>query len=409
MTQLNPFLKTIPAGYLFEEVAHKVGKYRNSHPDQTIIDLGCGDISRPLVPAILEALQTAVEEMGQEETFRGYGPSQGYAFLRETIARYRYGVRNVNISPDEIFIGDGTKSDIGNFQELFAPTAFVAVTDPSYPVYVDSNSLCGRAGQLSDSKWNRIIYMPVNPGNQFIPDFPKQKPDVIYLCCPANPTGTVMSREVLKSWVDYALQQDCVILFDAAYEAFISEPDVPHSIYEIEGAENVAVEFRSFSKTAGFTGLRCSYVVIPSTLSVGDGMGCRIGLKNMWERRQNAKYNGCPYIVQRAAEAACLPKGRAQLLENIAIYRANALSLLEAVRKLGLNASGGTNSPYVWVEAPKGMNSQKFFDRLLQQTGIVCAPGSGFGPGGDGFARLSGFSTPEKTTEAVSRLTSLTL
>lgn len=407
MTTINPNLLKLQSNYLFADIARKVAAYKESHKDKRVISLGIGDVTRPLVPAVINALHGAVDEMGRAETFHGYGPEQGYAFLRDAIVANDYAPYGVRIDADEIFISDGAKCDVGNFQELFSADSIVAVTDPVYPVYVDSNAMAGRAGEPGPDGWSRLVYLPCTRENDFVPDFPKTRPDMIYLCYPNNPTGTVLSRAALQGWVDYARREGCVILYDSAYEAFITEPDVPHSIYEIDGAREVAVEFRSYSKTAGFTGLRCAYVVVPRELRVSDGKGGKVDLHHFWNRRQCTKYNGCPYIVQRAAAAIYSDEGKKQVRAVIEAYLDNARLISDAVRGMGLDVFGGINAPYIWVSVPDGMTSWGFFDRLLNDAALVCTPGAGFGRSGEGYVRLTAFGSPEDTLEAIERLRSV--
>lgn len=407
MTTINPNLLKLQSNYLFADIARKVAAYKESHKDKRVISLGIGDVTRPLAPAVISALHGAVDEMGRAETFHGYGPEQGYAFLRDAIVANDYAPRGVRIDADEIFISDGAKCDVGNFQELFSADSIVAVTDPVYPVYVDSNAMAGRAGDPGPDGWSRLVYLPCTRENDFVPDFPKTRPDLIYLCYPNNPTGTVLSRAALQGWVDYARREGCVILYDSAYEAFITEADVPHSIYEIDGAREVAVEFRSYSKTAGFTGLRCAYVVVPKELRISDGKGGKVDLHHFWNRRQCTKYNGCPYIVQRAAAAIYSDEGKQQVRAVIQAYLDNARLISDAVRGMGLDVFGGINAPYIWVSVPDGMTSWGFFDRLLNDAALVCTPGAGFGRSGEGYVRLTAFGSPEDTLEAIERLRSV--
>ncbi|MBD5647403.1 MAG: LL-diaminopimelate aminotransferase [Desulfovibrio sp.] len=407
MTRVNPNFLKIQRNYLFADIARKVADFKDSHPDARVISLGIGDVTRPLVPAVINALHEAVDDMGDAAHFHGYGPEQGYAFLRDLIMEYDYKAHGVDIRPDEIFVSDGAKSDVGNFQELFAPDSVVAVTDPVYPVYVDSNVMAGRAGDWKDHHWSRIVYLPCTRENDFVPAYPETRPDIIYLCYPNNPTGTVLKRAQLQGWVDYAREHGCVILFDSAYEAYIQDADVPHSIFELEGARDVAVEFRSFSKTAGFTGLRCAYTVIPESLMVDDGKGGRVALNGFWNRRQCTKYNGCPYIVQKAAAAVYSENGRREVRDVIAGYQRNAAMLREAVAGMGLPVFGGVNAPYIWVGVPKGMDSWGFFERLLNEAALVCTPGVGFGASGEGYVRLTAFGSPSDTEEAIARLRKL--
>lgn len=402
----NNFLK-LRSNYLFAEIARKVSVFKESNPDKRVISLGIGDVTRPLAPAVISALHTAVDDMSTATGFHGYGPEQGYAFLRELILEHDYAARGVKLGADEIFVSDGAKSDVGNFQELFALDSVVAVTDPVYPVYVDSNAMAGRAGDMGEKQWSRLIYLPCTRDNDFVPDFPKTRPDMIYLCYPNNPTGTVLSRAALKGWVDYARREGSVILYDSAYEAFITDSEVPHSIYEIEGAEEVAVEFRSFSKTAGFTGLRCAYTVVPKALQINDGQGGRASLNSLWLRRQCTKYNGCPYIVQRGAAAVYSPAGKAEVKSVIKGYLDNAAMIRTAVGEMGLDVFGGTNAPYIWVSVPKGTDSWGFFDKLLHSAALVSTPGAGFGASGEGYVRLTAFGSPEDTQEAIRRMREL--
>ncbi len=407
MLAVNPHYLSLQKSYLFTDIARKVQAVRKADPGRRIISLGIGDVTKPLVPAVVEARRKAYLEVGGAEGFRGYGPEHGYAFLREALARDYAGL-GVKLGIDEIFIGDGAKSDIGNFQELFAEDAVVAVTDPVYPVYVDSNAMAGRAG-LPDGggRFSRLVYLPCTRENGFVPDFPQEAPDIVYLCCPNNPTGTALDRPALEAWVAYARRNGCLILFDAAYEAYVTESGIPRSIYEIDGAREVAVEFRSYSKTAGFTGLRCSCTVVPLDLQIPDGRGGRIALNGIWNRRQCTKYNGCPYVVQRAAEAVHTPEGKRQVQAVVAGYLDNAGTLVSSLRELGYEVFGGVNAPYIWMATPQGMDSWSFFDVLLRQAQLVCTPGRGFGLSGEGYVRLTAFGTPEDTAEAVTRLKAL--
>ncbi|MBQ7606820.1 MAG: LL-diaminopimelate aminotransferase [Desulfovibrionaceae bacterium] len=405
MTKVNTNYLKLSSNYLFVDIARKVEAFKQEHPDRKIIRLGIGDVTQPLVKTVIAALHDAVNEMGDPATFRGYGPEQGYAFLREAICAHDYA--GLPISPDDIFVSDGAKSDLGNFQELFSEDSVVAVTDPVYPVYVDSNVMAGRAGDLFDVTWSRICYLPCTKENNFVPELPSVRPDLIYLCYPNNPTGTVLSKDELRVWVDYAVREGCIILYDSAYEAYIQEEGVAHSIYEIEGADEVAVEFRSFSKTAGFTGLRCAYTVVPEKLTVSDGRGGKVGLRNLWNRRQSTKYNGCPYIVQRAACAVYTEAGQREIAETIAIYHENARKLSEAVKGMGLSVFGGVNAPYIWVGVPDGQTSWDFFNHLLTDAALVCTPGVGFGKSGEGYVRLTAFGSPKDTEEAIERLRQL--
>lgn len=402
MALVNPYYGNLVGSYLFSEIAKRVNAYSKANPDKKLIRLGIGDVTSPLAPSVIKALHKAVDEQATAEGFKGYGPEQGYDFLRETIVEDSF--KGLGIEADEIFVSDGAKCDIGNFQELFDISCKVAITDPVYPVYADSNVMAGRAGAQKDGKFEGMIYMPCNAENNFVPALPTERPDLIYLCYPNNPTGTVLTTEQLKVWVDYARKNDSIILFDSAYEAFISTPNVPHSIYEVPGARDVAVEFRSYSKLAGFTGLRCGYVVLPKSVTVKSKDGSRVVLRDLWLRRQTTKYNGTPYIVQRAAQAVHSPEGKAETRAIIAQYMRNAGMIREAFAKMGLNVYGGTDAPYVWVHLPNGMDSWKFFDALLEGANVVGTPGAGFGPSGQGYFRLTGFGNPEMTKEAVERL-----
>lgn len=404
MITVNPNFLKLEANYLFADIDRKVNEYKENHPDAKVISLGIGDVTRPLAPAVIEALHKAVDEMGHSDYFKGYGPYGGYSFLRDLIAEYDYRAKGMDISPGEIFVSDGAKSDVGNFQELFSTDSIVAVQDPVYPVYVDSNVLAGRGGEKIDGQWSRIVYLPCDSANGFEPALPARHADMIYICSPNNPTGTALSRTALKAWVEYARKEGSVILYDSAYEAFIRDADVPHSIYEIEGADEVAVEFRSFSKTAGFTGLRCAYTVIPKAVKVGDGKGGKIELNPCWYRRQCTKYNGCPYIVQRAAAAVYSDTGRKEVKAVINGYQQNADLLAKSLADLGLQVYGGVNAPYIWVKTPGKIGSWEFFDRLLTEAALVCTPGAGFGKSGEGYARLTAFGEPANTLEAVERI-----
>ena len=399
---LNEEFQKIPSSYLFSDIAKKVGKYQETHPDQQVLRLGIGDVTLPLAPAVVAALHEAVDEQASSETFAGYGPEQGYGFLREAIAEGEYGVIGVSVDPDEIFIGDGAKSDTGNIQELFSVDASVAVADPVYPVYVDSNAMAGRLGEYRDGTWSNLTYLSCTEANGYKPPFPSEHVDLIYLCYPNNPTGTTLTRSELEGWVDYARRNGSIILFDAAYRAFITDDSIPRSIYEIDGAREVALEFGSFSKTAGFTGLRCSWTVVPKELRV-DG----VSLHAMWNRRQSTKFNGTPYVVQKAATAIYTPEGRVQVQEAIDYYLRNAALIRDALLGSGIEAVGGDNSPYVWFKCPGGMDSWEFFDYLLNNAQIVGTPGVGFGPAGEGQFRLSAFGSFETTSEAVRRLQAL--
>ena len=401
MATINQNYQKLPGSYLFSEIARRVAAYAQAHPDQRLIRLGIGDVTRPLAPAVTRAMHQAVDEMATAEGFHGYGPEQGYAFLREVIAREDYQARGAAISPDEIFVSDGAKSDCGNIGDLFDRDNVVAVCDPVYPVYVDTNAMAGRAGDYDEGlgRWNRLVYMPCVAENGFSPAIPDRPVDLIYLCFPNNPTGAVATRAQLQAWVDHANRTGAVILYDSAYEAFITDPAIPHSIFEIEGARTCAIEFRSFSKTAGFTGTRCAYTVVPKDLVRGGA-----SLNAMWNRRQCTKFNGAPYVVQRGAAAIYTPEGREQTRQTIAYYLNNARVIREGLAGAGLTVCGGENSPYIWARTPEGMGSWAFFDRLLQQANVVTTPGAGFGPSGEGYIRLTAFGGATDTAEAVERI-----
>lgn len=407
MTLLNEHYLKLQGSYLFSTIAKRVSAYKAAHPQAQVISLGIGDVSQPLVPAVVEALHRASEEMGNKDTFRGYGPEQGYLFLREAISQHDYQAKNIKISAEEIFISDGAKSDVANFQELFSAEACVALQDPVYPVYLDTNVMAGRSGFFQAGRFDKINYLPCTEENHFVPSLPSAHADIIYLCSPNNPTGTAMTHAQLKKWVDYAREHESIILYDSAYEAYITQADVPHSIYEIDGANEVAVEFRSFSKTAGFTGTRCAYTVVPKTVYVKDSQGNKLALRDLWLRRQTTKFNGVPYIVQRAAEAVYSPQGQSQIKAVIERYQQNAQTILRAVSSVGLTAYGGVNAPYIWLKTPAGINSWDFFDKLLTQIQVVGTPGVGFGQCGEGFFRLTAFNTLENTACAAARLTKL--
>lgn len=403
MLSYNENYTKLPGSYLFAAIAGKVAAYASAHPEAEIIRLGIGDVTLPLAPAVIEALHRAVDEMGRAETFHGYAPDKGYLFLRKAIAG-EYAGWGCDVDTEEIFISDGAKSDCGNIQEIFSADCTVAVCDPVYPVYVDSNAMAGRAGDYSPEKekWDRIIYMPCTAGNHFVPQFPDQAPDLIYLCNPNNPTGTVLNEEELQRWVDYANEHHSVILYDAAYEAYITEPGVPHSIYQCRGAKTCAIEMRSFSKNAGFTGLRLGFSVVPNQLL------CRgVSLNALWTRRHGTKFNGVPYIVQRAGEAVYSPEGSRQVKEQVAYYLRNASAIAKGLAAAGFEVYGGISSPYVWMRVPEGMTSWEFFDYLLKNANVVGTPGSGFGPHGEGYFRLTGFGTYENTVKAMERMKAL--
>lgn len=401
MFKLNDNYLKLPGSYLFSTIGKKVKAYSDEHPDKKIIRLGIGDVTQPLAPAIIKALHGAVDEMADAKTFRGYAPDLGYEFLRNVIAENDYKARGCEIAADEIFVSDGAKSDSANIQEILSLDNRIAVCDPVYPVYVDSNVMAGRTGvyDAASQTWSDVIYMPCNAENNFVPELPKETPDVIYLCYPNNPTGTTLTRKQLQVWVDYANKVGALIIYDAAYEAYISQNDVPHTIYECEGARNCAIELRSFSKNAGFTGVRLGFTVIPKDIKCGDVM-----LHSLWARRHGTKYNGAPYIVQRAGEAVYSAEGKAELKEQVAYYMNNARTIKDGLVAAGYTVFGGVNAPYIWLKTPDNMSSWDFFDYLLENVNIVGTPGSGFGPSGEGYFRLTAFGSYENTVEALERI-----
>ena len=399
MAKIHDNYLKLPGAYLFSTVARKAEEFAAAHPDRELIKMSIGDVTKPLAPAVVKAIKDAADEMGTAEGFRGYGPEQGYDFLRSKIAECDYKSRGIDIDISEIFVSDGAKSDCGNIGDIFSVDNKVAVCDPVYPVYVDTNAMAGRAGDFVNEHWSNLYYMPCTEGNGFMPELPKEKVDIIYLCFPNNPTGVAATREQLVPWVKYAKENGAVILFDSAYEAFITNPDVPHSIYEIEGAKEVAIEFRSFSKTAGFTGTRCAYTVVPHDLKV-DGTE----LNALWNRRQCTKFNGVPYVIQKAAEAVYSEEGQKETKEAIAYYLENAKIIRDALTEAGLTVYGGENAPYIWAKAPNGLKSWEFFDKILDEAGVVTTPGSGFGPSGEGYVRLTAFSTKENTIKAMEKI-----
>ena len=405
MALVNEHFLKLPNNYLFADIAKKVNAFKVSHPKAEVISLGIGDVTQPLCPAVIEAMHKAVDEMASKDTFRGYGPEQGYQFLRDAIVKNDFVARGIHLEASEIFVNDGAKSDTGNFQELVRWDNSIGVTDPIYPVYIDSNVMIGRAGELGDDgKWSNVTYMPCTAENNFTPALPDKRVDVIYLCYPNNPTGTVITRDELRKWVNYAIKNDALIFYDAAYEAYIQDEDIPHSIYEIKGARKVAVEFHSFSKTAGFTGIRCGYTVVPKELTVATLKGERIPLNHLWNRRQCTKFNGTSYVSQRAAEAIYTPEGKAQVKATIDYYMNNARTMYNTLTDLGLEVYGGRNAPYIWVKTPNGMSSWKFFEQMLYEAHVVCTPGVGFGPSGEGYIRLTAFGEAEDCKEAMERL-----
>ena len=404
MFTINENYLKLPGSYLFSNIEKKVNAYQSENPEAQILRLGIGDVTQPLAPAIIEALHKAVDEMANAETFHGYAPDLGYEFLRNAIAKNDYKDRGCDISADEIFVSDGAKCDSGNIQEIFGLDNKIAVCDPVYPVYVDTNVMAGRSGEYNPNTQNfdGMIYMPCLEANDFVPEFPKENPDIIYLCFPNNPTGATITKAQLQEWVDYAKRIGAVIIYDAAYEAYITEEEIPHSIYECEGARECAIELHSFSKNAGFTGVRLGYTVVPKDLKCGD-----VQLHSLWARRHGTKYNGAPYIVQRAGEAVYSDAGKAQLKEQVAYYMQNAKVIYEGLKNAGYSVSGGVNAPYIWLKTPDKMTSWEFFDKLLHEANVVGTPGSGFGAHGEGYFRLSAFGSHENTIKAVERITKM--
>lgn len=411
MVKINQNYLQLQGSYLFSEIAKRRTKFISDNPKSEIISLGIGDVTRPLPDAIVKAMHAAVDEMTNAASFRGYGPEQGYSFLTEQIIKNDYEKRGISFSNDEVFVSDGSKCDVGNIQEIFSTDSRVAVLDPVYPVYVDTNVMAGRSGTFnSDSKqYNNMVYLSCTEENQFVPELPKQHVDLIYLCYPNNPTGMTLSKEELKKWVDYARENKSVILFDSAYEAFIQEEDVPHSIYEVEGAKEVAVEFRSFSKTAGFTGVRCAYTVVPKELKAFDEDGNAMELNGLWNRRQTTKFNGVSYITQQGASAVYSEAGQEQIKNLVGYYMTNAKIIREGVQDLGIEVYGGVNAPYIWLKTPNGLGSWDLFDKLLNEAKIIGTPGVGFGRSGEGYFRLTAFGSRENTELAVKRLKNVKL
>lgn len=411
MTQMNQHYLELQGSYLFSEIAKRRTKFVQENPNADIISLGIGDVTRGLPTAVVQAMHAAVDEMAQPGTFRGYGPEQGYDFLIQAIIENDYKSRGVDIQLNEVFLSDGSKCDVGNIQEIFSQDAVVAVQDPVYPVYVDTNVMAGRSGKFNreTNRYDNIEYLECNAANNFKPALPKRKVDIIYLCYPNNPTGMTLSKEELKVWVDYAKANKCIILFDSAYEAFIQEADVPRSIYEIEGAKEVAIEFRSFSKTAGFTGMRCAYTVVPRELKGYDKDGNELLVNDLWNRRHTTKFNGVSYVTQRGAAAIYTPEGKEQVKSIIDYYMTNASIIREGMKSIGLEVYGGVNAPYIWLQTPNGVDSWSFFDRLLSEANIVGTPGVGFGQSGQGFLRLTAFGSRENTERAVERISKLKL
>ncbi len=405
MALVNEYFLNLSDNYLFADIAKKVSAFKRTHPRIEVISLGIGDVTQPLCPAVTDALHRAVSEMETVSGFHGYGPEQGYAFLREAILKNDFATRGIHLDINEIFINDGAKSDTGNIQELIRWDNSVGVTDPVYPVYLDSNAMIGRTGPKDDDgRWTNVAYLPCTAENNFVPQLPDRRVDVIYLCYPNNPTGTVLTRTELRKWVNYALENDALIFFDAAYEAYIQDPEIPHSIYEIRGARKCAIEFRSFSKTAGFTGLRCGYTVVPDEVTASTLAGRRVALNPLWNRRQCTKFNGASYLSQRAAEAVYTPAGREQVRRTVSYYMQNAQLLRTTLSRLGFKVYGGENAPYVWMRTPGGRSSWKFFEEMLYGAHVVCTPGAGFGPSGEGYVRFTAFGNREKTEEALTRI-----
>lgn len=404
MALVNEHFLKLSNNYLFSDIAKKVNAFKVSHPKERVISLGIGDVTQPLCPAVIEAMHKAIDEMSKKETFRGYGPEHGYDFLREAILKNDYLSRGIHLDISEIFVNDGAKSDTGNIQEILRWDNSIGVTDPIYPVYIDSNAMIGRAGVFENGRWSSVTYFPCTAENNFTPQLPDHRVDMIYLCYPNNPTGTVLSKDELRKWVNFALRNESVIFYDSAYEAYIRDENIPHSIYEIKGARKCAIEFRSYSKTAGFTGVRCGYTVIPKELQAVTLDGKPVELNHLWERRQSTKFNGTSYISQRAAEATYTPEGREQTRKTIDYYMGNAEIMHQALNKLGFTVYGGKNAPYLWVKTPNGMDSWKFFEQLLYGAGIVCTPGVGFGPSGEGYIRFTAFGNREDVEEAMKRI-----
>ena len=407
MATINDNYLKLKAGYLFPEIGRRVAEFQKANPDAPIIKLGIGDVTEPLPAAIVKAMHEAVDEQASRESIKGYGPEQGYAFLRDAIVENDYAPRGCDVAADEIFISDGAKCDTGNVLDILAPGSVnkIAVTDPVYPVYVDTNVMIGNTGDANDKgEYEGLVYMPMNADNAFIPALPDQKVDVIYLCSPNNPTGAVMTKEALTQWVNYAKENGSIILYDAAYEAFIQDSSIPHSIYEIPGARDVAIESRSFSKNAGFTGMRCGFLVIPKSLMGKDSQGNNVSLHKLWNRRHSTKFNGASYVIQKGAAAAYSKEGKEQIKQTVGFYMENALIVRNTLTNMGIDTYGGENAPYVWVKTPRGMASWDFFDKLLSECNIVGTPGSGFGASGEGYFRISAFNSRENINEAMNRL-----
>lgn len=405
MAYINSNFLKIPKTYLFVDIARKVSAYQEAHPEAKIIRLGIGDVTRPLAPAVIEAMHKAVDEMADASTFRGYGPEHGYEFLEKAIIKNVFNPRGIELKTNEVFINDGAKSDTGNIGDILGLNNTICVTDPIYPVYIDSNAMAGRTGDISeDGRWNKVVYMPCTRENNFTPAIPEERVDIIYLCYPNNPTGTVITRAELEKWVAYALKNHSIIMYDAAYEAYIQDPSIPHSIFEIEGAKKCAIEFHSYSKTAGFTGVRCGFTIVPEELTALSDKGEEIKLNPLWNRRQCTKFNGVSYITQRGAEATYTPEGKKQIEETIQYYMENARLMRETLKNAGLEVYGGENAPYIWLKTPDGLSSWDFFEKLLHEVNIVGTPGAGFGPSGEGYFRLTAFGNHEDCKEAMDRI-----
>ena len=404
MALVNDYFLRLSNNYLFADIAKKVNAYKTTHPKSNVISLGIGDVTQPLCAASIEAMHKAVDEMAVKATFRGYGPERGYDFLREAILKNDFLPRGIHLDTNEIFVNDGAKSDTGNIQEIVRWDNSVGVTDPVYPVYIDSNVMIGRAGVMKDGAWSNVTYLPCTAENNFIPELPDHRVDMIYLCYPNNPTGTVLPKEELHKWVNYALRNDAIIFYDAAYEAYIQDDTIPHSIYEIKGARKCAIEFHSYSKTAGFTGVRCGYTVIPKELTAATLNGERVDLNHLWDRRQSTKFNGTSYISQRAAEAIYTPEGKKQIKATIDYYMGNAKIMYDELTRMGYKVYGGKNAPYLWVKTPGSISSWKFFEQLLYGSAVVCTPGVGFGPSGEGYIRFTAFGDRDDCKEAMQRI-----
>lgn len=404
MAKINENYLKLPGSYLFAEIGKRVREFIANNPDADVIKLGIGDVTKPLTEEVVLAMHNAVDEMANENTFKGYGPDLGYDFLRSAIIEHEYNKYGVSLDLDEVFLSDGAKCDTGNFQEIFGIDNTIAVTDPVYPVYVDTNAMAGRCGEFIDGKWSKVVYMPCTAENNFEPSLPKEDVDLIYLCSPNNPTGTVLSKEQLKKWVDYALENKAIILYDAAYSAYITEKNIPHSIYEIEGAKKVAIEFKSYSKKAGFTGTRCAYTIVPKEAVGYSENNDAIELNGLWKRRVATKFNGVSYVIQKAAAAIYTNKGQKQTQDTIDYYMENARIIKEGLESINIKVFGGVNAPYIWIKTPNNMTSWEFFDKLLKDVNIVGTPGSGFGPNGEGYFRLTSFGSRENTIKAIDRI-----